>query len=79
VLHTKNHKTYFHQWILYELMTNYFLKHNFFFKKNIILFSKLPSCRVILSHPPRNIVMRAIPLEFVLYINNLFKIKIIIY
>jgi hypothetical protein len=79
VLHTKNQETYFHQWILYELMTNYLLKHNFFFKKNIILFSKLPSCRVILSHPPRNIVMRAIPLEFVLYINNLLKIKIIIY
>ena len=79
VLHTKNQETYFHQWILYELMTNYLLKHNFFLKKNIILFSKLPSCRVILSHPPRNIVMRAIPLEFVLYINNLLKIKIIIY
>ena len=39
----------------------------------------LPSCRVILPHPPRNIVMRAIPLEFVLCINNLFKIKTIIY
>ena len=39
----------------------------------------LPSCRVILAHPPHNIVMNAIPPEFVLRINNLFKIKIIIY
>jgi hypothetical protein len=37
----------------------------------------LPSCRVILPHPPRNIVMRAIPLKFMLCINNLFKIKIV--
>ena len=37
----------------------------------------LPSCRVILPHPPCNIVMCAIPLEFVLCINNLFKIKIV--
>ena len=35
VLHTKNQETYFHQWILYELMTNYLLKHNFFLKKKI--------------------------------------------
>ena len=39
----------------------------------------LPSCRVILPHPPLNIVMHAVPFEFVLCINNLFKIKIIIY
>jgi hypothetical protein len=42
----------------------------------MILFSMLPSCRVIFPHPPRNIVKRAIPLEFVFYINNLFKIII---
>ena len=35
----------------------------------------LPSCRVSLPHPPRNIGMRVIPLEFVLCINNLVKIK----
>ena len=39
----------------------------------------LPSCRVIFPHPPHNIVKRAVPLEFLLCINNLFKIKIIIY
>ena len=38
-----------------------------------------PSCRVIFSHPPRNMVIHVVPLEFVLRINNLFKIKIIIY
>jgi hypothetical protein len=51
----------------------------YFFKKNIVLFPMLPSCHVILPHPSLNIVMRAILLEFVLCINNLFKIKIIIY
>jgi len=55
-LHIKNHATYFHQRIFYELMTNYIWKHNFFFKK----ISMLPSCRVILPHPSRNIVMRVI-------------------
>ena len=39
----------------------------------------LPSCRVIFPHPPHNIVKRVVPLEFLLCINNLFKIKIIIY
>jgi hypothetical protein len=39
----------------------------------------LPSCRVIFLHPRHNIVMRAVPVEFVLCISNLFKIKIIIY
>jgi hypothetical protein len=38
----------------------------------------LPSCRIIFSHPRHNIVMRAVPVEFVLCISNLFKIKIII-
>ena len=35
----------------------------------------LPSCRMILSYPSRNIVMSVIPLKFVLYINNLLKIN----
>ena len=35
----------------------------------------LPSCCVILPQPPRNIAMRAIPLEFVQCINNLLKIN----
>ena len=39
----------------------------------------LPSCRVIFPHPPHNIVMRAVPLKFVLCISNLFKMIIIIY
>ena len=37
----------------------------------------LPSCCVILPYPPHNIVVHAIPLKFVLYINNSFKIKIV--
>ena len=37
----------------------------------------LPSCRVILPYPPHNIVVRAIPLKFILCINSLFKIKIV--
>ena len=39
----------------------------------------LPSCRMIFSHPPHNIIIRAVPVEFVLCISNLFKIIIIIY
>jgi len=39
----------------------------------------LPSYRVISPHSSRNIVMRIVPLKFVLCINNLVKIKIIIY
>ena len=35
----------------------------------------LPSCSVILLHPPRNIVICAMPLEFVPCINNLLKIN----
>jgi len=71
VLHIKNHATYFHSDKL-DFKT-------IFLKRNIILFSMLPSCRVIFPHSPRNIVMYIVPLEFVLCINNLFKIKIIIY
>ena len=37
----------------------------------------LPSCRVILSYPPHNIIVHAIPLKFMLCINNSFKIKIV--
>ena len=37
----------------------------------------LPKCRVILPHLLRNIVMRTIPLELVLCISNLFKIKVV--
>ena len=36
----------------------------------------LPSSCVIFPHPPHNIVKRAVLVEFVLCINNLFKIKI---
>jgi hypothetical protein len=71
VLHTKNHATYF-----YSDKLNFKTKFCFI---NIIMFWMLPSCRVIFPHPPHNIVMRVIPLEFVLCISNLFKIKIIIY
>jgi hypothetical protein len=39
----------------------------------------LPSCHVIFPHPPHNIVKGAVLDEFVLCINNLFKLKIIIY
>jgi hypothetical protein len=45
----------------------------------IVLFSMLPSCRVIFPHPPHNIVKRVVPVEFVLCINNLFTIIILIY
>ena len=49
VLHTKNHATYFHSEKLdFEI--------KFFFKKNILLFSMLPSCRVIFPHPPHNVI-----------------------
>jgi len=61
-----------------SIVTNYILKHNFF-KKNIVLFSMLPSCHMIFPLPPHNIVMRVVPLEFVLCRSYLFKIKIIIY
>ena len=49
---------------------NYISKHKFLFKKKLVLFSMLPSCRVIFSHPPRNSVMLTVPAEFVLCINN---------
>ena len=39
----------------------------------------LPNCSVIFPYLPHNIVMRVVPLEFVLCISNLFKIKKIIY
>jgi hypothetical protein len=41
-----------------------------FFLKNLIFFSMLPSCRVIFPYPPHNSVMRTVPVEFVLCINN---------
>ena len=63
VLHIKSHATYIHDLILYELMENYILIYNFF-KKNIVSFSMLLNCRVILPHPPHNIVICTIPLEF---------------
>jgi len=68
--HTKNHAIYaiyFHSNKLDFKIYSY--------KTKIVLFSMLPSCRLILPHPSCNIIMRAIPLEFVLCINNLFKIK----
>jgi hypothetical protein len=49
---------------------NYISKHKFLSKKNLVLFSMLPSCRVIFPHPPRNNVMLTVPTEFVLCINN---------
>ena len=61
--HTKNHATYFHS-------------NKLEFKKTIILFSMLPSCHVIFPYP-HNIVVRIIPLKFVMCINNSFKIKIV--
>jgi hypothetical protein len=59
VLHTKNHAT-----------KNYISKHKFLSKKNLVLFSILPSCRVIFPHPPHNNVMLTVPAEFVLCINK---------
>jgi len=38
--------------------------------KNPVLFSILPSCRVIFPHPPHNSVMLNVPAEFVLCINK---------
>ena len=63
VLHIKSHATYIHDLILYELMENYILIYNFFLK-NIVSFSMLLNCHVILPHPPHNIVICTIPLEF---------------
>ena len=75
VFHFKNHTTYFHS-ENFDFIT-------IFFKKNIVLFSMLPSCLVIFPHSPRNIVMSIVPFEFVMFYlqqkNNLFTIIIIIY
>jgi len=75
VFHFKNHTTYFHS-ENFDFIT-------IFLKKNIVLFSMLPSCRVIFPHSPRNIVMSIVPFEFVMFYlqqkNNLFTIIIIIY
>jgi hypothetical protein len=49
---------------------NYISKHKFLSKKNLVLFSILPSCRVIFPHPPHNSVMLTVPTEFVLCINK---------
>jgi len=49
---------------------NYISKHNFLSKKNHVLFSMLPSCRMIFPHPPRNSIMLTVLVEFVLCINN---------
>jgi hypothetical protein len=49
---------------------NYISKHKFFSKKNLVLFSILPSYRVIFPHPPHNNVMLAVLAEFVLCINK---------
>jgi hypothetical protein len=50
---------------------NYILKHKFLSKRNLVLFSILPSCRVIFGHPPHNSVMLTVPAKFVLCINKL--------
>jgi len=49
---------------------NYILKHKFLSKKNLVLFSVLPSYRVIFPHPPHNSVMLIVPAEFVMCINK---------
>ena len=49
---------------------NYISKHKFFLYKKVVLFSMLPSCRVIFPHPPHNSVMVTILAKFVLCINN---------
>ena len=49
---------------------NYISKHKILSKKNLVLFSILPSCHVIFPYPPRNSVMLTVPAEFVLCINN---------
>ena len=49
---------------------NYISKHKFLSKKKHVLFSILPSCRVIFPHPPHNSVMLNVPAEFVLCINK---------
>jgi hypothetical protein len=46
------------------------LKHKFLSKTNLVLFSILPSCRVIFPHPPHNNVMLTVLAEFVLCINK---------
>ena len=51
---------------------NYISKHKFLSKKNLVLFSMLPSCRVIFPHPPHNSVMVIVPAEFIFCINNEF-------
>jgi len=49
---------------------NYISKHKFLSKKNLVLFSILPSCRVIFPNPPHNSVILTVPAEFVLCINK---------
>ena len=49
---------------------NYILKHKILSKKNPVLFSILPSCRMIFSYPPHNSVMLTVPAEFVLCLNK---------
>jgi len=49
---------------------NYISKHKFLSKKNPVLFSILPSCRVIFPHSPHNSVMLIVLAEFVLCINK---------
>ena len=56
---------------LYELMANEILI--FKIKKIIALFFMLPSCSVILSNPPRNIIICSIPLKFSLALKILKK------
>ena len=72
VLHTKNHATYFHS-------DKLDFKTYFFLKIHRITFGVILSYREIFPYPPRNIIKHVVPVEFVLCINNLFKIKIIIY
>jgi hypothetical protein len=49
---------------------NYISKHKFLSKKNLVLFSILPSCHVIFPHSPHNSVMLIVLAEFVLCINK---------
>jgi hypothetical protein len=55
---------------LLHVTKNYISKHKFLSKKNLVLFSILPSCRMIFPHPPHNSVMLTVPAEFVLCINK---------
>ena len=55
---------------LFHTTKNYISKHKFLYKKNLVLFSMLPSCRVIFPHPPHNTVMFVVPAESILCVKK---------